>query len=412
MKRNMFWAFIIFSFLVACTPQIKPVKESKAPKIKVLLGTVTTRDSLLLNGTFNTHLEEAEYELGKHSQLFFVSPSKSGFKLYNQRRLFVLTPNDVLVLRPALPVNRQRFQFRKKWFNGAIILRLNDKKEIEIINEIDLEEYLKCVVVGEMPSNNDDYLEALKAQAICARTYALNRMRKTKNKSFHVYADVRDQVYAGLDRRTKLADYAVETTRGTILMFNDQPAQIFYHSNCGGILEDVTNYWPDRKPVSYLRSRKDVLGDVFTCAGKSHFRWKKSFTFKMIDSLFQKGFSKSVYNRTIDAPDTVQCTLKILKRTSSGRVKSLQLSLADTSVVLSDFAIRRFFTDSSGKALPSLLFTISAQNDSTVLFTGGGYGHGVGLCQWGALNMSQKGFKYYDILVNQYFPGTYLKRMY
>ncbi len=410
MKLKIFLFTVFALFIVSCQPRVKPTKVSKAPKINVLLAEFSNIDSILLDGKYLLQLEEARYQLGQRQKKFYLSPSKTGFKFYNTNRLFSFNQKDVAFLMPV-DSRKARFKFRNKWHKGKIIFRLSDQQTILLINRIDLEEYLKAVLVGEMPSNKEAYLEALKAQAICARTYALSRMERNKNKPFHVYADVRDQVYASLERRTSLADRAVEATRGVVLMFNGQLAQVYFHSTCGGILEDIRNYW-EGPSVSYLTSRKDVIGDKFTCAPSPHFRWQKHFSFQQIDSLFAARFGKSFFNSNPSDTLDLFCKFNVLERTSSGRVKALKIEYADTSIVLNNFAIRKFFTDGDGKSLPSLLFKLSLQNDSTLVITGGGYGHGIGLCQWGALNMSEMGFRYYDILVNQYFPGTYLKEMY
>ncbi|NOX88977.1 MAG: SpoIID/LytB domain-containing protein [Calditrichaeota bacterium] len=411
MRTKLFLILILIFSLFSCTKNIKPTQPSKAPKIRVLLGKIDHRDSLLFDGKYSLQLEEAQYELGKKNAFFYLSPSKTGFKIYNQNRLFVFNANDIIRLTP-LEFTNNKFKFRNKWYKGEIILQLDDNASILLINNIDLEEYLKSVLVGEMPSDKDGYLEALKAQAICARTYAINKMNQRQDNAYHVYGDFHDQEYAGLEKRTKLADYAVETTRGVVLKYQDTLAQIYYHSTCGGILEDINNLWSGQSNLSYLSSRKDVLGDTFTCAISPYFRWERTFTIEQIDSLFGNRFHRSLLKKPLT--DTLRLRLKIdvNQRTSSGRVKSLTLTYADTSVVLKDFEIRRFFSKFNSGNLPSLLFKISSSSDSVLVINGGGFGHGIGLCQWGAMNMSLKGFKYYDILVNQYFPGTYLKRMY
>ena len=102
----------------------------------------------------------------------------------------------------------------------------------------------------------------------------------------------------------------------------------------------------------------------------------------------------------------------MLKRTSSGRVAELQITFGDTAFTLHGYEIRDFFKLPQGQSLPSTLFTIKAISDSLLVINGGGFGHGVGMSQFGAMYMSEKGFKYYDILVNKYFIGTYLKKVY
>ena len=103
--------------------------------------------------------------------------------------------------------------------------------------------------------------------------------------------------------------------------------------------------------------------------------------------------------------------ISILNRTETGRVKDLKITAPDTSVILNNIQIRRLLGEPSGRTLNSTLFYLSQENDSTITIHGGGFGHGVGMCQWGAMNMSKRGFKYYHIL-NKYFPGTLLTKGY
>ncbi len=411
MKRKIIVLLLFTLALFSCTRNIKPTPRSRVPQIRVLLGNIGQRDSLLLHGKFKLQLEEAAYELGRHNPFFYLSLSRNGFKMYNSNRLFVFNAKDIVHISPADPLS-DRFKFRNKWYKGKIILRLSDEGKLSLINSVDLESYLKSVVSGEMPSSKKGYLEALKAQAICARTYALNKMNARIHQPFDVYGDINDQVYAGLNRQTKLATQAVEATRGVVLQYQDTLAQIYFHSTCGGISEDPADLWGQKNSPPYLKVRKDVLGDQFACRISPSYRWQRRFSFRQIDSLFARRFNYSFLTRPVTDTLHLQCRFKVLQRTGSGRVKQLQISYADTTVTLQNFEIRSFFSKFNQGALPSLLFTLSSEDDSVLVINGGGYGHGIGLCQWGALNMSLQGFKYYDILVNQYFPGTYLKRIY
>ena len=103
--------------------------------------------------------------------------------------------------------------------------------------------------------------------------------------------------------------------------------------------------------------------------------------------------------------------MRIVDRTESGRVNTLEVIYADTSALLHGTEVRRFLAWPPGGYLPGGLFYFAQTSDSTLEIRGGGYGHGVGMCQWGAMNMSQNGFKYYHIL-SKYYPGTVLKRKY
>ena len=111
--------------------------------------------------------------------------------------------------------------------------------------------------------------------------------------------------------------------------------------------------------------------------------------------------------------DTLNLTLAmdITKRTPNARVEEVTIAYGDTSVILSGYDIRRFFAQPPAQYLKSNLFYISQGSDSTIYLHGGGNGHGVGMCQFGAMNMSQRGFRYYHILA-KYFPGTKLLKLY
>ena len=411
MKLKILVLFSLILALFSCTQNIKPTRPSRAPSIRVLLGRISQKDSLTFKGAFRLRLEEAVYELGKHNPFFYLSPAGTGFKMYNPNRLFVFNTNDVVKISPVAE-NVSRFKFRNKWYKGKIILQVASDGAILLVNKVDLEEYLKSVVPGEMPSSKNGYQEALKAQAICARTYALNQMASRRGNDFDVYADFRDQVYGGLSQQSRLASQAVDATRGVVLEYNDSLAQVYFHSTCGGITESAGNVWGARRQHSYLPVQKDVLGDHFTCQTSPFFRWTRRFTFQQLDSLFRVKLHHPIIPNTVQDTLRLTCHVSIDQRTSSGRVASLSIACPDTTVVLRTYAIRHFFSTAGKGDLPSLLFTLKTPTDSVLVIRGGGYGHGVGMCQWGALNMSLQGFKYYDILVNQYFPGTYLKRIY
>jgi len=411
LKKRIVFFILFLSTLFSCTRNIKPTAPEKIPQIRILLGTIDQRDSLQFKGNFTLTLEEAVYELGRHNPFFYLSLSKNGFKMYNTNRLFVFSGKDIVHISPSDPL-RDRFKFRNKWYKGKIILRLSQMGKFDFINVVNLETYLKSVVASEMPSQKNSYLEALKAQAICARTYALKKMNERVHQPFDVFSDINDQVYSGLSHLSKRATQAVNATRGVVLQYQDSLAEIYFHSTCGGISEDPADLWGHKNSPPYLKIRKDVLGDQFACRISPFFRWRRQFTFYQIDSLFKRRFHYSPMSASHGDTLQLSCRLQVLQRSASGRVKQLEIQYADTTVVLHNFEIRRFFSKFNRGGLPSLLFTLNVSADSVLVINGGGYGHGIGLCQWGALNMSEQGFKYYDILVNQYFPGTYLKRIY
>jgi len=408
--KHLILLFTLMAFLLfSCRPQLVKPAVQPAPQIRILLAKLSSPDSILLKGTFELKSEEADYELAKNNKILHIVPLKNHFKIYTDNRSFHFFPGDRITVRPVQPKNI--FVYRHKNFSGQISFSFVPPAGLNLINKTNLELYLQSVVSAEMPSGKTSYAEALKAQAICARTYALKKMTGRRNKSFDVYADQRDQVYNGLTAANSLAVKAVKKTRGDVLMYHDSLATVFFHSTCGGISEKVDNVWPDIK-APYLQVQKDLLGKEFACSASPYYRWQRRFSLHQMDSLLQVNFHYSLLKRTVKDTTTFLFKAKILQRSSGGRVQKMRLSFGDSTIYLAHYQIRHFFSAPSGKNLPSLLFKIKTIHDSLLVFEGGGYGHGVGLCQWGALQMSEKGFKYYDILVNKYFKGTYLKKMY
>lgn len=408
LKINIF-TLIALLFLVGCIPQIKEAALTPAPEIRVLLDTISKKDSIQFNNVYELKAEEAKYEFGKNNSRIYIEPLESGYRIFNENRIFKFTKDDAISFNSK--DGKGFFTFQGKRYKGDILISLIPKKNIQIINRVDLEDYLQSVVPAEMPSQKSSYYEALKAQAICARTYAIKKMDERKDQLFDVYDDHRDQVYGGLKIQTTLASNAVKKTRGDVMMYDNKLADVFYHSTSGGMLESAENVWPNYNQP-YLKSRQDAVGRTFADANSPYFRWSDTLSIQDIDTIFNHKFNKSYLDQIVQDTTELVFETQVLKRTSSGRVAELQISFGDTAFTLHGHEIRDFFTLPQRQSLPSTLFTIKAVSDTLLVINGGGYGHGVGMSQFGAMHMSEKGFKYYDILVNKYFIGTYLKKVY
>ncbi len=303
------------------------------------------------------------------------------------------------------PQSDKEFVFYKgKKYYG--FLRLEpDGNNINVINRVSLEDYLKCVIPAEMPVGKESYLQALKAFAICARTYSL--MKLNENQSyFDVYIDTRDQVYGGADVEQELSDKAVEETRNLILKYDGKPAKVFYHASCGGHTANAKNVFGIRN-APYLDGVKD--GDPPNCAIAPNFSWKEDYTPDVfLDRLRNAGLI-SGNNYRIK-------TIKVKSRFNSGRVDVLLITLSKPNneikiVKLIGNDIRKIIRTADNSAiLKSTLFKIHIENNGDVVINGRGNGHGVGLCQWGAIHQSMEGKSYKQIL-SFYFPGTVVKEL-
>jgi stage II sporulation protein D len=400
---------VVFTiFLAACVPSIKTPETTAGPDIRVLLDILKKPGKFHFTGKYYLQSEEARYEFDTRNRSLIVAPQSNGIQIYNENRNLYYRNNFPLILKPA--DLRNHFIFNKEEYAGTLFFDSVGDSTIYIINVLPLEEYLKGVVPAEIPSLKPEQFQAVKAQAICARTYALRQMNESSKKPYDIQASIADQVYDGFARHTVFADQAVEETRGMILTFNDQPARIYYHSTCGGKIESAAEVWPE-KSEPYLRTGTDAVSDMFSCIASPYFRWTETKSIMQLDSAFNRYYGKSVLQNYVRDTLHVEWNMQITGRSASGRVQKLQVNYADTSVILEDYQIRRFLAPSGKMYLPSTLFYLSQSDDSTLVIHGGGSGHGVGMCQYGALNMAQRGFQYYHILA-KYFPETLVSRFY
>lgn len=315
-----------------------------------------------------------------------------GSKNINGKIFYFESVNDSLII-----VNNRKYRGRIKV--------INVDGSVKLINQISLEDYIKGVMTKEMPvGKGDENYEALKAFAIAARTYAINKIFNSRT-YFDIYTDIRDQVYGGADSEHPLSNKAVDETKNMILTYNDEPAIIFYHSTCGGYTESSVNIFT-KEDVPYLQSIKD--GNPAYCSISPNFVWKENIS--------EKEFIKRLAgSRLIKNSNWSIEKLNIKSRFPSGRINELEIIVKNNdglnSVSIFGNQIRTIIKNQSGTGLlRSNNFMIALDSNRNIEITGKGSGHGVGLCQWGAIGQSKSGKNYREIL-SHYFPGTEIKKL-
>jgi stage II sporulation protein D len=263
-----------------------------------------------------------------------------------------------------------------RWYRGTVQV-LPAGKQLLAINHVDLEQYLYSVLGAEMSPTFP--AEALKAQAVAARTYALYRSQSASKKLFDVDSTQASQVYRGLSSEANTTQAAVNATKGQVMTYQKKFILAAFHSASGGHTENVEDIWSDRVP--YLRGVPDY--DL----GTPGYEWSKVF------SSSELAKSLKVNNITAIAPD---------RTTQFGSVLSLKI-LGDEEKTLTGNQVR------TALKLRSLRFTITPTPEGFV-FNGRGYGHALGMSQWGAYNLAQRGMKYLNIL-SHYYQGVDLEKL-
>lgn len=261
------------------------------------------------------------------------------------------------------------------------------------VNVLNIEDYLRGVVPAEIPSYW--HPEALKAQAVAARNYALESAQTSRG-IFDVRCDVSSQVYGGYDAESPATNKAVDETKGMVMLEGNRMVSAFFHSCSGGYIENSEDVW--NNSVSYIRTKPDPYdyNDVY-------YNWHVNYTTEqLIKKLASAGYE---FTEIED--------IKELAYTASGeRVKKLQIvgegmDGEPVTVVISNADNVRIALD-----LRSSLFRLTKKYDRDenlvgVEIEGSGWGHGLGMSQYGARGMAEKGYKYQDIL-KYYYSGVEL----
>lgn len=340
------------------------------------------------------------------------------------------------------PFGSSMINFKQKVYRGAINIIWSSNQELfNVINEIYIEEYLLGVVPSEMPDSFN--LEALKTQAITARTYALKNKDRFKKEGFDLCDTSMSQVYGGFLAEKTKSTQAVNDTFGIILNFQGELANTFYHSTSGGLTENIENVWGGN-PVPYLVSVESPYE-----SGSPYYEWVRIFsaseTSTRINNLLKdrglssignviniqvtrRGFSPRILSaKIIGDKNTVEVSGSFLKSAfnlretwayfefDGGPGKLVSIIGRDEKIY--ERTLGEVLNPSQQSSLNSIIIRgrstetkipLSWQN---LTIKGRGWGHGVGMSQWGAQGMAQAGWNYVRIL-NHFYPGTTLIKIY
>jgi stage II sporulation protein D len=321
-----------------------------------------------------------------------------------------VAPAERLVLTALTPGEPVRVNGRT--YRGTIEL-LPDPSGVTVVNRLGLEEYLQGVVSAEMGRRSLAEREALRAQAVVSRTYATRTRRRWAAQGFDLYGTIADQVYGGMSAETPEGNEAVASTRGQILTYGGAPIDAFFYSTCGGRTAEGTEVFrAANRP--YLRSIADVAENgVAYCSISPRYRWREEWSGEALLATLRRTLPASTGTPAARVNDI--SAIRVVYRTGSGRVGQLGIALAETEVRVDGPAVRGVLRTAAGDMLRSNAFDLVVTNAghrvTRLAAEGGGAGHGVGLCQWGAVGRSRVGHDYQRILF-AYYPGTTLQRLY
>jgi stage II sporulation protein D len=268
---------------------------------------------------------------------------------------------------------------------SGLIQLLRRGKGLMVVNQVDLEEYVKGVVPAEV--NSAWHPEMLKVQAVAARTYALYQHMLSAGRDYDVAASIQDQVYRGRQGIDARVVDAVESTRGLVVTHQGAPIYAAFSSTAAGITEDAVVVWA--KDLPYLKGVECPFD-----LESPYYQWKASFKLETLEKNL----------RLLGFPVGTIATITPLSYSRAGRVATLRILHSKGETIVRGEEIRKAV---GYTVVPSTQFTIESVGAEVVL-SGYGAGHAVGLCQWGAKELAELGYSFSAIL-RYYYPGTELQ---
>ncbi len=323
------------------------------------IGEINKRESLIIenkNGLISIFNKTRNISLGAFNGPVYLKPRAKNGLVYSQNT----------------------------WYRGSLLIITNGSKQnLTIINNVELEDYLLSVLPSEMPYKWSR--EALKAQAVAARSYTLGYLGRRKVKGYDLESTVEDQVYLGASHEKWSTSQAVKDTKGIILVdINGNPLIALYHSSGGGYTDSIENLW-NKKPCPHIQPRPDYDD------ASPYFKWTKIYKSQDLNAALKDLMIGNVKN-------IVPLSVSI-----SNRVTWLELDGESGKTQIRGEDLRRLLK------LPSSMFNVNLTNGN-YNFTGRGFGHGLGLSQWGSKSLAENGFNYKEILYH-YYTGVKLVKL-
>lgn len=373
--------WLLTCFLIVSIPA---VTEAREPEIRVEV--LKNVDSFIISarGVYEM-IDLTDQSLlikGRKLKRSRVGSIKAGItvgeKLFETKKLRIVSSTDITIYTET----------KKGRFRGSLDINIEKDGSFLVINRLGLESYVKGVLFHEI---SDKWpIEATKAQAIATRTYALYKMNENVKKNFDVTSDIFSQVYGGKTAERFRTDIAANYTQGQVMVYNGKIIPAFFHSNSGGFTEDANQVWGIDLPP--LKGRESPYSQ-----GMPHYQWKRNFQSSEVQKILEKS---GIHTGTIK-------NISVAQRNKSGRVKELIIEARDgKKTKLSGIQFRNALG-------PNLVLSNKYEVEMKGYYfdlIGNGWGHGVGMCQWGAYNMAKDRHSYDEIL-KFYYPGVEIKKI-
>jgi stage II sporulation protein D len=342
------------------------------------------------------------------------------FTADEQGRISARGPGTVTEPRAAalriIPAAAGGLTIGGRQYRGEAVVIPRSGGLVTALNVLDMESYLLGVVRREIGTLPPNLIEATKAQAVAARTYAVGNMGGRQAHGFDFYATVMDQVYGGVQDEDTVVSRAVRETHGEIVTHNGTPILAYYSSTCGGETANIEHSWPARAPLPYLRGVSDRIPgtDRYYCDTSNRFTWTTRWTREQLLAVLGETLRNHTGGRvtSVSRIDNVQ-----LSGQNPSNRSTVTLTADGTLYTLRADSLRWVLRPQPGPAIlnSSRLSAVEATTDAggvrELEIRGGGWGHAIGMCQVGAINRARMGQTYAEIL-RAYYTGVQIQKLY
>ncbi len=361
-------AVLLSILLVSCSSAvIRDYGGYDRHTVKILIMKTKERFTISSQGSIKANTKSAVTVDNDRSRVTFNPPAIEG--------TIIVEPESEPLILNGMP------------FRGSMIVKkINDT--VFIVNILSVDEYLISVVPGEIPANWEQ--EALKAQAIAARTFTYYHISTQRNRDaiYDLDATAASQVYRGISDEKPQTTAAVRETSGQVMLYDDKPVLAYFHSTCGGKTIDNSYVW-EKSRLPYLQGTQCGF-----CTDSTKYEWESELTLDEIRNSLLKKFPAIGSIRNISFKKKDDRVVEVLLHHSKGSCR------------MSGNNFRLLFP---AEKIRSLYF-VSKKIKNGLALKGHGWGHGVGLCQWGARGMAKRGYNSRDIL-RHYYTGVKITRI-
>jgi stage II sporulation protein D (peptidoglycan lytic transglycosylase) len=381
------------------------VRDASLRLVRVALATHSTSVALSADGDWTLYASDGTTPLAltQPGEAWIIERDGGRLDARRSDSRPVSMRDTLVVARSSETDGTIRFDGRR--YRGELLVRASGS-DIMVVNRLRMDDYVRGVVPLEIGTNDASDIAAVEAQAVAARSYAYMRLAGP-SRPYDVVATVQDQVYGGVNAESRTGNLAVENTAGMVLLYDGRVVSAPYHANCGGSTAAPEDSW-NVGSEPYLRRVSDRIPgtDRYYCDWAPKFRWTRSYTASQLRA------SVARYVRALPGGAggiTRVRNVRVSAVTPAGRVGTLTVDTDRGSWSLRGNQIRSALRLPSGEMLYSTYFSVDADISEgevrSLELHGGGNGHGIGMCQSGAIGRARAGQDFRTILAT-YYPGT------